>query len=256
MSLVTPVPIAGVDGCRKGWVCAWLLPGSAPDIRVHPNFEKLLASLPADAIIAVDMPIGLPAFTHRGGRGPEAIVRRFLGPRQSSVFSIPSRAAVYASTRCFTQLDAWYDDHRLASRIAFETSDPPRHASIQAFALFPKIREIDVLLREHPELRTRVYESHPELAFWRLNGERAMTLPKKIKGKVSPAGMAERRDLLERCGFDRNLLVTRLPGAGADDVLDAAAMLSIAARIARGEAMPFPDPPMGDDFGLRIAIHA
>ncbi len=256
MSLEAPVPIAGVDGCRSGWVCAFRLPGRAAAIRVHSSFEELLAALPVDAIVAIDMPIGLPGFTHRGGRGPEAVVRPLLGQRQSSVFSIPSRAAVYATTRPFTTVEAWYQDHREASRAARETSDPPRGVSIQAFALFPKIRDIDAQLHEHPDLRTRVFESHPELAFWRLNGERSMALPKKIRNVPNPAGIAERRGLLVRCGLEESLLDVRVGGAGADDVLDAAAMLMIAARIARGEALPYPDPPLFDELGLRIAIHA
>ena len=63
----------------------------------------------------------------------------------------------------------WYEAHRRASEIARKTSDPPRGVSIQAFGIFPKIREIDALLIERPELRRRVVESHPEVAFWRLN---------------------------------------------------------------------------------------
>jgi len=256
MSLASPVAIAGVDGCRAGWVAMVRCPGSPPSAKVHGTFADLVDTLPADAVIAVDMPIGLPAFTTHGGRGPETLVRPLLGQRQSSVFSIPSRAAVDAATRAFTTLEAWYDDHRLASRIARETSDPPRGVSIQAFALFPRIREIDALLHERAGLRANVFESHPELAFWRLNGESAMSLPKKVKGQVNPSGMAERRDLLARHGLDPVLLRAPVAGAGADDVLDAAAMLLIAARIARGEATPFPDPPLHDGHGLRVAIYA
>ena len=40
------------------------------------------------------MPIGLPDRVGPGGRGPERAVRPLLGERQSSVFSVPSRAAV------------------------------------------------------------------------------------------------------------------------------------------------------------------
>lgn len=256
MSLASPVAIAGVDGCPAGWVALVLLPGSEPTVRVYAVFSDLIDTLPADAVIAVDMPIGLPALATHGGRGPETIIRRFLGQRQSSVFSIPSRAAVYAATRPFTAVEAWYEDHRLASRVARETSDPPRGVSIQSFALLPKIRELDMLLRERPKLRDNVFESHPELAFWRLNGERAMSLPKKVKGKVNPPGMTERRHLLARHGLDPVMLQTPVAGAGADDVLDAAAMLLIAARIARDEATPFPDPPLRDEHGLRVAIYA
>ncbi|WP_246658873.1 DUF429 domain-containing protein [Mesorhizobium sp. J18] len=39
-------------------------------------------------MLAVDMPIGLPERTGKGGRGPENLVRLHLDERQSSVFSI------------------------------------------------------------------------------------------------------------------------------------------------------------------------
>jgi predicted RNase H-like nuclease len=249
--------IAGADGCRAGWIAVILAPGGGPGVRTFPSFSGLLDALPDDALVAVDMPIGLPDFTKRGGRGPETRVRAFLGERQSSVFSIPSRAAVYAFAEPFTTVERWYEGHRIAGEAARATSDPPRGVSIQAFAIFSKIREIDALLIERPELRRRVVESHPEVAFWRLNGEVPMRLPKKVKGQVNPAGMAERQALLARLGMPAGFL-TRTPprGAAADDFLDAAALLFVAARLARGEARPFPDPPGVDRLGLPVAIWA
>ncbi|RWF14112.1 DUF429 domain-containing protein, partial [Mesorhizobium sp.] len=88
------------------------------------------------------------------------------------------------------------------SAVAMGTSDPPRGVSIQAFGIFAKIREIDQLLIARPELRGRVFESHPEVAFCRLNGGTAMALPKKTKGAVNPAGMEERKALLCRHGYE------------------------------------------------------
>lgn len=248
-------PIVGVDGCKGGWIAVSRNGAGRTACRIHATFKTLIASYPPDAIIAVDMPIGLPDRIGRAGRGPEALVRKHLGERQSSVFAIPSRPAVYAAINPFTTLDKWYDDHRKASEVACETSDPPRGVSIQAFALFPKIREIDARLRVSPELRARVIESHPEAAFWRLNGEHAMTLPKKVKGRVNPAGMAERQTLLASSGLDSAFLQERCPvGSGADDFLDACAMLLVAERYANGEARPFPDPPLVDSHGIPIAV--
>lgn len=248
--------LAGVDGCKAGWIMVRRGPASAPAASVHASFADLLAALPADAIVAVDMPIGLPDFAGKGGRGPETLVRPLLGERQSSVFSIPSRAAVYAETAAFTTVKVWHEAHRRASTVALATSDPPRGVSIQAFGIFAKIREIDTLLVARPQLRGRVFESHPEVAFWRLNGGKAMTLPKKIKGAVNPAGMEERRELLARHGYDRAFLAQPAPrGASTDDFLDAAAMLVIAGRIARGEAVSYPDPPLVDGKGIAVAIH-
>ncbi|AMX95635.1 DUF429 domain-containing protein [Mesorhizobium sp. M7A.F.Ca.CA.002.10.1.1] len=253
----TEAVLVGVDGCKAGWIAVRRTFGMAPSVGVFATFTALLASLPEDAVIAVDMPIGLPGFSGKGGRGPEALVRPLLGARQSSVFSIPSRAALYADTNGFTTIEAWYAAHVRASAVALTTSDPPRGVSIQAFGIFAKIREIDALLIARPDLRGRVFESHPEVAFCRLNGDQAMQLPKKIKGSINPAGMAERKALLCRLGYDKGFLDQPPPrGAAADDFLDAAAMTLIAGRIVGGEARPFPDPPGRDSFGIPVAIWA
>lgn len=248
--------LAGVDGCKAGWVAVHREPDAPPSVSVFPTFQALLDALPG-ATIAVDMPIGLPDFSSKGARGPEALVRPLLGARQSSVFAIPSRAALYADTGDFTTVEAWYAAHRRASEVAMATSEPPRGVSIQAFGIFVKIREIDQLLIARPELRGRVFESHPEVAFCRLNGGIAMALPKKVKGAVNPAGMEERKALLCRHGYQKSFLDQPPPkGAASDDFLDAAAMMLIAGRIANGEARPSPDPPPSDRFGIPIAIWA
>ena len=247
--------VAGVDGCKAGWIAVMRQPSGPVSVQVFAGFAEIIEALPADAAVAVDMPIGLPDQCGHGGRGPEPLVRRHLDMRQSSVFSIPSRAAVYAADEEFTTLERWYAAHRQASDVARATSNPPRGVSIQAFGIFSRIRELDRLLRARPALAERVVESHPEAAFWRLNGERAMATPKKIKGRINPAGMEERKTLLAAHGQERNFLDRDPPrGAGADDFLDAAAMMLVAERFARGLAISFPDPPMRDAHGLPIAI--
>jgi predicted RNase H-like nuclease len=248
------VTIAGVDGCKAGWI-AVIRDDTGTNARVFGSFEGLLATMPDDAVVAVDMPIGLPDFTTKGGRGPEMLVRPLLGQRQSSVFSIPSRAAVHADSADFTDLESWYAAHRRSSEVAMRTSEPPRGVSIQAFGIFAKIREIDALMIARPELRERVIESHPEVAFWRLNGGQAMRLPKKIKGRVNPDGMEERKSLLGRVGHERSFLDQAPPrGAAADDFLDACAMMLIAERHRHGETTSFPSPPGRDINGIPVAI--
>ena len=246
----------GVDGCKGGWIAVWPTP-EGHIVRVFATFAILVGHFADGTLVAVDMPIGLPEFTHHGGRGPEMLVRKNLGDRQSSVFSIPSRAAVHAEPGPFASTEDYYRAHRRACEVARQTSEPPRGVSIQAFGLFPKIREIDALLIARPDLRRRVFESHPEVAFCRLNGDKAMRLPKKVKGAVNPAGMAERRELLSRHGFNKSFLEMPPPrGAAADDFLDACVMSSVAGRIATGEATCFPDPPRMDGLGIPVAIWA
>ena len=61
---------------------------------VVPRFADILGAPEAPAIVAVDIPIGLPERSGYGGRTAENAIRPLLGMRQSSVFSVPSRAAI------------------------------------------------------------------------------------------------------------------------------------------------------------------
>lgn len=240
----TPAVCAGVDGCPAGWIAVTARDIAAPEVIVAPDFAGLVERLGPDATIAVDMPIGLPDRVGRGGRGPEALVRAFLGPRQSSVFSIPPRAAVEA------------EDYREACRLSLLASDPPKKVSKQAFHLFPKIREIDRLLRERPTLRDRIIECHPEFSFCVLNAMVAMARPKKIRGRVNPDGIAERRRLLAAHGLPADFLGRPPPrGAAADDFIDACVNLLIARRHAAGQTRTWPSPPLYDRHGIAVAIH-
>jgi predicted RNase H-like nuclease len=233
--------LAGADGCGGGWMVAFVRPrGDEVRLRVVPAFAGIATAPEAPAVIAVDMPIGLPRRIGPGGRGPERAVRSLLGARQSSVFPVPSREAIYASS---------YPD---ACRIALDTSDPPRSVQKQLFLIAPKIREVDTALRTDPALAARVFETHPELAFWRLNGDRPLALAKKVQ-----PGLALRRRLLIAAGFPRVVVDAPPPkGARPDDVLDALACAAIARRIHAGVAKPFPDPPQRDEHGLMMAICA
>jgi predicted RNase H-like nuclease len=236
--------IAGVDGCPAGWIAVFArLDGSAYRIAVISALEAIVDAPERPAVIAVDMPIGLPDRIHGPGRLPEQQVRPLLGARRSSVFSMPSRSAVHGR------------DYREACAIARATSTPPKAVSIYGYNLFPKVIEVDRLLRARPDLATRVYEVHPEVAFWSMNGERALLEPKKVRNRVHGAGLALRRDLLRRAGLDPVLVEAAPPrGAGADDLLDALAGLVVARKIAQGQGRPFPDPPDRDARNLPVAI--
>jgi predicted RNase H-like nuclease len=232
----------GIDGCKAGWVAAIGTPAQFTII-IAKNFADLFDRIGMDAIYAIDMPMGLPDQVGPGGRAPERLVRPLLGQRQSSLFSIPARAAVEAQ------------DYPTACGLALETSDPPRKVSKQGFNLFSKIRELDMFRRSEKGRGARLFEVHPELAFVMLNDGQPLDLPKKVKGTVFAPGMALRRQLLAKGGFALEQM-TISAGAQEDDVLDALAALSVAQRLHQGTARPFPDPPQVDAHGIPIAIWA
>src|SRR4051812_41372977 len=103
--------LAGVDGCSVGWVVVLVRPrGDEARVRIVPRVGDVLTAAEAPAVVGVDMPIGLPERVGIGDRAAENAVRPLLGARQSSVFSVPSRAAIYAG------------DYGAACRLAQDTS--------------------------------------------------------------------------------------------------------------------------------------
>src|SRR6516165_9841815 len=160
---------AGVDGCRAGWLLALARSGDGEvRLRVVPRFAEVIAAPEAPAVIAVDIPIGLPEQAGHGGRTVDNMVRSFLGARRSSVFSVPSRRAVFAEVGPFGDQQSRYAAHQRACAVARETSDPPRSITIFFFGFFSKFREVGRPLQGDAAPPGRVQKPHPEPAFWRL----------------------------------------------------------------------------------------
>jgi predicted RNase H-like nuclease len=242
--------LAGVDGCPAGWIAAFIRPsGELGEPRVFSQFADILHAHERPSIIAVDVPIGLPEY---GGRTAEKVVRPLLGKLKRSVFPIPSRRAVFAELGPFATQLARYAAHQRACDVAAATSSPSRRITIQAFGLFPKIRELDGLLRKNALLKDRIFETHPELVFRHINDEQPLEERKK-----DTIGLVRRRQLLIRCGFRASIVESDPPkGAALDDLLDALGCAFVAQRLATGLARPFPDPPERDQFNLPMAIWA
>lgn len=219
-------PVLGVDACKSGWVGIRL--GASLTAHFAQNITDLVAAAGEVAVVAIDIPIGLPA---HGRRTADVEARVLLGARRSSVFLTPVRAALAEET------------HAQASAVNRELAE--EGMSIQAFGLFPKIREVDAWRRRPP---CRVVEAHPELSFRQMAGT---PLP---DSKKTWAGAAHRRELLAEQDI-------HLPAdlgeagrhAGVDDVLDAAAVAWTAHRVLTGDAIPLPaEPEPLDDVEVAI----
>lgn len=249
------LPFAGIDGCRGGWILARWDGGARLHLSRIASIAELFDAPDPPLQAAIDIPIGLPARVGLGGRPPEQALRPKLGERQSAVFSVPSRAAVMAGLGPGDDGERY----RAACATARVTSDPPRAVSRQCFGLFPKIGEVDRLLRNRPELIPRLVECHPEAAFWVMNGERPLEEPKKVKNRPHPPGLELRRTLLGGFKIPQTILTehtSRALGAGLDDLLDACACAVTAKRVLDGNALRFPPVPGYDDMGLPVVINA
>ena len=229
--------LAGVDGCRAGWLCLSRTgDGGVVEARVFATAAQLVDATAA-AVIAWDIPIGLAA---GDGRGCDALARRLLGsPRAASVFTAPIRPALGAATQ--------------AAASAATRAVNGKGVAAQAFGIYAKVAEVDALLRARPALCERIVEVHPEVSFRAWNDGVAIT-----PGKKTRDGFAVRRALVERHfggdAFTRVRAQWTKSRVADDDVLDAYAALWSAERIARGVAVSLPDPPLRDAFGLPMRI--
>ncbi len=224
--------VLGVDGCRDGWVGVEPDP-AAPRVYAAPDLRALIDRVEEDgplAWIGVDIPVGL---ADHGWREADRLAQGLLGPRRSSIFPTPVRAALEAP------------DH--ASGVAISRELSGAGFSIQAWGLAAKVLEVDRLVRGG---ETRVLEVHPELSFTTMAGRPA------ARTKKTWAGQRERLALLASHGIDLAAL-TGDPGLAApDDVVDAAAVAWTAQRLALGTAVSVPDPPEPVPYGLTAAIWA
>ena len=130
--------VIGVDGCPKGW---FYFRSDDGDIRsgVAGDFAGLVEGLPPGARVFIDIPIGL-IDSGSDGRECDRLARRALGsPRSSSVFSAPAFPVLAATS---------YDEAKSKS---FEATE--RKLSRQAFAIVPKIKEVNEYLAANRNLR-------------------------------------------------------------------------------------------------------
>ncbi|MGE3651881.1 MAG: DUF429 domain-containing protein, partial [Reyranellaceae bacterium] len=239
--------VAGVDGCRGGWIAA-LLDLETGEWRFHyaVSLAAIADSPQRPRIIAIDMPMGFLERAEPGGRACEREARRLLKGKTSSVFAVPVRAVLASPTY----------PHALAANRA--SSDHGLGLSKQAWHLVPKIRELDALLESRPTLRKRVFEAHPELAFARLNKGTPVLASKK-----TDEGKRRRLTLLAAAGFNRaearwnahrGAQSLRHADVADDDAYDALAVCVTARRIAERNAVVLPSTPARDSCGIEMAI--
>ena len=155
--------VAGVDGCRAGWIAFRVeLPSLVTSVKVI-DLPALLSKRPPElACLGIDIPIGLLD----GSRACDREARRLLGkPRGTSVFAAPCREALIAKT------------HTEASAINRQKTG--RGLSLQSFHIGPKIKQVDDAIT--PETQQWALEVHPEVCFWAMNGERPLENNKKTQ---------------------------------------------------------------------------
>jgi predicted RNase H-like nuclease len=233
--------VAGLDGCRAGWVLATVRAMPTGDTRTPPieirvvdGLETVLGDLASRRLVAagIDIPIGLPP---SGPRACDVGARRMLGARRSTIFPAPARAVLATES---------YEEACALSRDA-----SGKAISKQTFNILPKIREVDRLLAPATALQTHLFEMCPELSFAALTGS------PMLHAKRTAEGRAERRAALRRVFGDVADRAQRPPsGAASDDVLDALVGAWTACRYVNGTHIQLGGDM--DEIGLRMQIIA
>lgn len=228
--------IAGADGFKRGWRVAlcntdtdtWLM-------RDVATLSDLLALSEKPAVICVDMPIGLPDHTLPGGRTCEIEARRLLGSRRSTVFSAVGRTALACENR--------------GEAHATSVAAGGIGIGAQAWGLAAKLREIDQGMSV--ERQAVVFEVHPELCFWAMNGRQPMAHSKKTASGQNDRVTALSRNGVPATFLDETLVKLR---SGRDDFLDACAAAWTAQRLFAGAAERLPKAVVRDSRGLDMAM--
>ena len=78
--------VAGLDGCKTGWVGVVLEEGRYVETRSFHRAVDVFAAWPEVAVLAIDIPIGLPEESTAYRREADLAARRFLRGAASSVF--------------------------------------------------------------------------------------------------------------------------------------------------------------------------
>jgi len=229
--------ILGVDAYKRGWVAIALDEAGFAGAFVAPD----IAAVEAEAAerwgvetIVIDVPLGIPDV---GPRQADLLARAFVGPRASSVFATPNRAALAEPDR--------------ASADAASRSVGGQGVSAQAFAIRDRILEVNGHL---PHASARPLEGHPEVSFRAMAAAVGDDAP-LAHGKASAAGLMLRADLLAAAGIAiPREAYDALDTAALDDVYDAAAMAWTARRVEWGEAESLPEVPEVLSDGVASAI--
>lgn len=220
--------VVGVDGFSRGWTAVLLEDGRFSGAAEFPDFSALLARLGQAEVVAVDIPIGLPA---SGRRDADTQAKKFVGRRRSSVFPTPPRRVIEAPS---------YQE-----ALALSVDLTGGGISSQTYALRNKILEVDQVVRTSS---STIIEIHPEVSFRALAGHE-LQHPKSTWN-----GLMLRRRLLAEAGIHLPEVLEEVRVSRPDDVLDAAAAAWSATRFARGISARLPNDDQLDEHGRPMAI--
>ncbi|MEF8815017.1 MAG: DUF429 domain-containing protein [Halovenus sp.] len=143
----------GVHRVPTGWFGVVLRDGGSWETDFFPSIWSLWKSHSDASRIVVDVPVGLPSVRRRAC---DVEAKRKLSRQGRRVFYAPTRQAVYEGN---------LDEAKAINENAGYSIQN------QVWSIVPRIREVDEFLDMNPGARDRLFETHPELCFYSLNGQ-------------------------------------------------------------------------------------
>ena len=233
----------GVDGCKAGWVAAFISNNNKIEITVFKNITELWERFQRANLIFIDIPIGLvDAFSKEKVRNCDIEARKILGPKRgSSIFPAPSREATHA----LNYKDACEKNKLITGK----------EISIQTWNISKKIKEVENFLLKTKKTNYIIKESHPELCFYALSKSPMVFSKKNING------IFERKNVLKK--FIPNLDFTlkrclskyNKSQVNIDDLLDCL-VLAVSTKLAfsSGNISKIPKIDQRDSKGFLMQI--
>ena len=227
--------VVGVDGCRAGWL-AFTIDNSGYSLNIYNSIEMLCRENAEAKLIIIDMPLGLPESIN--DIRPEIEARKILGKKASSIFNCPCRQAVYK--------DSYKEANEMNKNVL------GKGLSQQSYAICPKIREIDMFLKDNEEYKDKLIESHPEICFSKLNGTPI------FENKKTPEGIKKRISVLSKYykGIEAIVYGSEISKKDAqiDDILDAICLAVVAKIGQKDKLKAIPSIPQKDNCGLLMQM--
>lgn len=239
----------GVDWDSGGWIAVGYPESGEPEAASFESIAEFWEEYGTDAVrTVVDVPIGLCGSREEPNRNAnddelsrecDDLARTVIGPRSSSVFTAPCKAAAKAAANGKS-----YDDVNQTNR-----DHTGKGLMQQAANISTGIREVEELILEKG-VEDRLLEGHPEVCF------RAFADDDLEFNKKTAPGMAERLQALkDATEYDEGtwLELAKSLGdegetTGTDDLLDALA-LALTAKADEDEFQKLPEDPPEDVEG-------
>lgn len=229
---------AGIDGCKAGWILISF--DEKPHYKVLRSEKELEEAFQEYDKIFIDMPIGLEDENYT--RECDKVLREKLGGEYaSSVFSPPIRPALDAPS------------YVEANMLSYDYTE--KKLTVQSWNITPKIKMVDRLLRDNPDFKEKVFESHPELLFMNLNGGMIYQKKKIKKGLRHRLGLIVDREEVADDFFRDIKEEFRRNEVEEDDIVDSMALALGAKKSLKKEMKTLPESPEKDSEGLIKAIH-